>query len=169
MISQDKVDATWQAWHDENAHRVCYRPITINKTNTRDICTFTLNRITPRIRFILYTDRRGGDVNMLSRDNEIWDFLLWLDNPGGDSRHDMIADTFEPFLKWTNALNRVDRIDLIGAFDQGVRATRFMSQPDPHGNRVPLVYDPKTETFQPLPESISGAWWICFDEIEVHR
>ena len=159
---------SWEIWYSRNAHRFRYSPVPTDKTDTGGTCTFVLTGITPRIRFILYTDGRGGDVYVLSADNEMWDFLLWLDNPGGDSKHDIIADTFEPFLKWSNALDRVDRIDLIGTSDQGVRATRFVSPPDPRGTRVPLVYDPNTETFQPSTESNGDARWVCFERIGVH-
>lgn len=163
------LNTTWQTWYDENAHRFRYPPLAVNETDAGGTYTFVLTGITPRIRLILFPDGRGGDVYVVSPDNEMWDLLLWLDNPGGDSKHDMIADTFEPFLKWSNALDRVDRIDLIGTSDLGVRATRFVSPPDSRGIRVSLVYDPKTETFQPSAESIGDARWVCVEEIGVHR
>lgn len=168
MIPRDDVDATWQAWYDENGHRFRYSPVGMEETDTRGARTFILTGITPRIRFILYPDGSGGDMYVLSQDNEIWDYLLWLDNPAGEPKHDMIANTLEPFLQWSNALNMVDRIDLIGTADQGARVARLVSPPGSQRNRVAFVYDWKAKTFRSSLNSNEIPPWVHFEAIAVH-
>jgi len=107
-------------------------------------------------------------VYILGPDNELWDFLLWLDNPRDKTLHDMVTDTFEPFLKWSNALTRVDRIELIATSRNGSRDTRIMSPPDSRGRRVPLEYDYERGNYRRTPESKSDTRWILVEEIGVH-
>ncbi len=167
-ISRDNVAAMWQEWYQQNAQRFRYSAAPVDEKAERGMYTIALNGITPRIRFVLYASGLGGDVYILDRNGEFWDFLLWLDAPGEETRYDVVHDTFEPFLRWTNALEQVDQIYLVSTPDRGFKATRFVSAPDAEGNRDTLVYNDKIQSFTRIPKSHhESALQLC-DEVVVH-
>lgn len=157
---------TWHSWYLGNVKRFHYPPVAVNEADTYGNCTFVLDGITPRIRFVVYADGCGADVYVLNHDGEIWDYLLWLDHPGGASEHTVIADSFNRFLKWANALHQVDRIELIETADHSVRDTRVVSPLNPNGRRETLRYNWESECFQPW--SRNDQHWILHEDIRVH-
>jgi hypothetical protein len=167
-ISRDNVVTMWLEWYQQNAQRFRYSPIRVGEKAERGVYTIALNGITPRIRFVLYASGRGGDVYILDRSGEFWDFLLWLDAPGEETRYDAVHDTFEPFLRWTNALEQVEQIYLVSTPDGGCKATRFVSAPDAEGNRDTLVYNDKIQSFTRIPESHSESALQLCDAVFVH-
>jgi hypothetical protein len=167
--SRDNAAVIWQEWYRQNAHEFRYSPIPVDEKAERSVYTITLNGITPRIRFVLYASGRGGDVYILDQDGEFWDFLLWLDAPGGETRYDAVHDTFEPFLRWANALEQVERLYLVSTADRGVKATRFVSAPDAHGNHDMLVYNDKIQSFARMAASDRELALQLCEEVVIHR
>jgi hypothetical protein len=161
--------ATWEVWRSENAHRFRYSPILVDEKAERSVYTITLNGITPRIRLVLYASGRGGDVYILDRNSEFWDFLLWLDAPGEETHYEAVRDTFEPFLRWTNALEQIDQIYLVSTPDQGFKGTRFVSAPHADGTRDTLVYNDEIHAFARMPASDGELALQLCDEVVVHE
>ena len=168
-ISREHVAAMWQEWYHQNAQRFRYSPIPVGEKAEGGRYTIALSGITPRIRFVLYASGRGGDVYILDRNGEFWDFLLWLDAPGEETQHDVVHDTYEPFLRWANALEQVDQIHLVSTPDRGVNATQFISARDVEGNRDTLVYNDKIQSFTKISESRNESTLQLFDEVVVRE
>lgn len=119
--SRDNAAVIWQKWYRQNAHRFRYSPIPVDEKAERSVYTITLNGITPRIRFVLYASGRGGDVYILDRNGEFWDFLLWLDAPGEETHYDAVHDTFEPFRRWKTRYAGLQRQDPVVCEDDRLR------------------------------------------------
>jgi hypothetical protein len=77
--------------------------------------------------------------------------------------------TFEPFLAWSNALTRVERIHLIATSSDGSRATRIMSQPDSGRKQAPLVYDRRKGVYRPTKQSKNNTLWVLVEKVREHK